>query len=100
MKKQIYDSLTRTKLIFFRRHRCPHRPSPSFGSDKPCMLTEYATTYHPHPLQKEKNFKPADNAQGSGEPLSDKTTNRLVKKLGFTAKGLYKFFVIDLYQRA
>ncbi|PVD19823.1 hypothetical protein C0Q70_20314 [Pomacea canaliculata] len=41
------------------------------------MLTEYATTYHPHPLQKEKNFKPADNAQGSGEPLSDKTTNRV-----------------------
>lgn len=60
------------------RHRCPHRPYlPIGGTDKPCLLTEYATTYHPHPLQPRESCKPAARAVDSDAPIEDKTTNRV-----------------------
>ncbi|KAL8613441.1 hypothetical protein ACOMHN_057160 [Nucella lapillus] len=60
------------------RHRCPHRPNiPLTGSDKPCMLTEYATTYHPHPIQLRGSFKPPARAVDSDAPIEDKTTHRV-----------------------
>ena len=63
----------------FSRHRCPHRPNLTVGgSDKPCMLTEYATTYHPHPIKLRESFKPQARAVDSDVPIEDKTTHRSV----------------------
>ncbi|XP_076443328.1 stabilizer of axonemal microtubules 2-like [Babylonia areolata] len=60
------------------RHRCPHRPNaPLGGSDKPCMLTEYATTYHPKPINVRHSCKPPPRGVDSDAPLEDKTTNRV-----------------------
>ncbi|KAK7115513.1 stabilizer of axonemal microtubules 2-like [Littorina saxatilis] len=60
------------------RHRCPHRPHVSFGgNDKPCMLTEYATTYHQHPIHPRQSCKPTMRAVDSDAPIEDKTTNRV-----------------------
>ncbi|XP_074650717.1 stabilizer of axonemal microtubules 1-like isoform X2 [Tubulanus polymorphus] len=58
------------------RHKCPHRPVTSKG-DKPCLLTEYAQKYHPHPFDRREAFKPAyEPVKGAG-PMADATTNRL-----------------------
>lgn len=59
------------------RHRCPHRPNAPFGSDKPCMLTEYAHTYHPHPINLRESCKPAARVIDSDVPIEDKTTQRV-----------------------
>ncbi|XP_041370457.1 stabilizer of axonemal microtubules 2-like isoform X2 [Gigantopelta aegis] len=60
------------------RHRCPHRPYVQTGyNDRPCMLSEYKTTYREHCFQPVKSFKPVQDAVRGDVPLEDKTTNRV-----------------------
>ncbi|KAF6779359.1 hypothetical protein AHF37_00911 [Paragonimus kellicotti] len=57
------------------RHRCPHRPK-AITPWGPCIMSEYTAQYHPQCIQPNKPIIPASNLFASGDPISNKTTNR------------------------
>ena len=61
---------------FYRRHRCPHRPTNHLSQgDGNCRLTEYNNVYKAHPLGLRESFKPNQQPMQGGE-FQDKTTQR------------------------
>ncbi|XP_046350552.1 stabilizer of axonemal microtubules 2-like [Haliotis rufescens] len=60
------------------RHRCPHRPNVTIGrGDRPCLLSEYNTTYRAHPIVPRESCKPPAVAIKGDGPLEDRTTHRV-----------------------
>ncbi|CAL8072421.1 unnamed protein product [Calicophoron daubneyi] len=57
------------------RHKCPHRPK-AIVPWGPCVMSEYTAQYHPHCLEPNQPIVQPSNIFSSGDPISDKTTNR------------------------
>ncbi len=63
--------------IFYRKHRCPHRPYGIIGKgDEPCAVTEYRSEFIPREGGVRESYKPDYRLQASSAPLDDLTTHK------------------------
>ncbi|CAH8536979.1 unnamed protein product [Dicrocoelium dendriticum] len=58
------------------RHKCPHRPKAT-APWGPCVISEYASQYYPRCIPPNKAIIPSNSIAAAGDPISDKTTQRL-----------------------